>query len=269
MRRRPLLLLPCLALLAFAGTGFKQPLTWGPPSIGGEVRTIDVPVSGGEWYGIPATTDCVVRMPNVPVQARVKVDGCHNIRLVGGELHSDVGPCSAAANGSSESPAIYFNNWSGVAHIEGVKITGPGFSDGIWMTSTHPNSVGQVEGTWIGRLAACQEPVTGYENGWPAEHPDCFQTWSGPNVLRIDKNTCFTIYEGFNVDTNSVADYRGDQAPGAADRHPPHERPPGRAGAERPGVLRRVPVVPSRHRPTQRTPSAPSGTRGTSRPSRA
>jgi hypothetical protein len=204
---------PLLALLALAISGFKEPVTWPAPELSGPVRTFDVPVDGADWYGIPTTTDCVLRMPNRPVAGTVKLDGCRNIRLIGGEFRREADPCAAAQNGTKESAALVLSNWAGTAHVEGVKVRGRGFSDGMYATSTLPNSVVEVEASWFGRFAACNEPQSGYIGGWPAEHPDCFQTWAGPDVIRFDKVTCWTIYEGLNLDSNATANASGVRYP--------------------------------------------------------
>jgi hypothetical protein len=212
---RRLLLLPPLAVFVLATSGFREPLTWPEPPLAAGARVIRVPTSGGVWWGMPATQDCDVRLPPAPVTDTVKVDGCRNVRIVGGAFASQADPCSAVAAGANESPAVYVNDFAGTAHVEGLRIRGPGFSDGIWMTSERPGSVGQVEGNWIGGLAACSEPVP-FGATWVQEHPDCFQTWTGPRVLRFDKNTCWTPYQGINVDTASLPGPSGARAPARA-----------------------------------------------------
>lgn len=94
--------------------------------------------------------------------------------------------------------------------MEGVRIHGRGFSDGMWITSALAGSSAQVEGSSIGGLAACSEPG-GYQTAWPNEHPDCFQTWAGPSALRFDKDTCYTVYEGFNLDSGSWTGPSGEK----------------------------------------------------------
>jgi hypothetical protein len=197
--------------LVVLGAGCMEPLTWAPPVLDGTVRQIDVPRGGGEWFA-PTGQDCEVRMPGEPVQSMVKVFGCRDIMLVGGEWQSDADPCSVAASGANESVALYLANFAGVAHVEGVKVRGPGFSDGVWITSSLPGSSAQVEGSWLGGFAACSEPP-GYQTAWPQEHPDCFQTWAGPSALRFDKNTCRTVYEGLNLDSANWTGPAGERYP--------------------------------------------------------
>jgi hypothetical protein len=199
------------ATLVVLGAGCKEPLSWAPPSLDGTVRQIDVPREGGEWFA-PTTQDCEIRMPAQQVQSMVKVFGCRDIRLVGGEWFSDADPCGTAAAGTEESVALYLANFAGVAHVEGIKAHGPGFSDGMWIASTLPGSSAQVEGSWLGGFAACSEPP-GYQTAWPQEHPDCFQTWAGPSALRFDKNTCRTVYEGFNLDSANWTGPAGEKYP--------------------------------------------------------
>jgi hypothetical protein len=200
---------PLLVLFVLASSGFKEPLTWPAPALSDSVRTFEVPAGGAHWYGVPTNVDCVLKMPDVPVSGTVKLDGCRNIRLIGGEIYSGADPCSAAAQGTGESIGLVLSDWAGIAHVEGLKIHGRGFSDGIYAASTLPSSVIEVEATWLGRFAACSEPASGWINGWPNEHPDCFQTWAGPSQIRFDKVTCWTIYQGLNVDSNNWANSSG------------------------------------------------------------
>jgi hypothetical protein len=209
---RRLLILPTLALFVLATAGFREPLTWPAPSMGAGARAIQVPPSGGDWWGVPLTQDCDVRLPAEPVRRTVKISGCRDVRIVGGEIASDAAPCSEAAKDSASTAGLYVTGFAGVAHVEGLKIHGRGFSDGIWMTSDEPGSVGQVEGNWIAGLAACSEPVP-WDQAWPDEHPDCFQTWTGPATLRFDKNTCWTPYQGLYLDTNQLAGPSGSRLP--------------------------------------------------------
>ena len=76
----------------------------------------------------------------------MKISGCHNGRSVGGEIASHAAPCSDAAKGTASTAGLYVTDFARVAHVEGLSIHGRGFSDGIWMTSDRPGSVGQVEG---------------------------------------------------------------------------------------------------------------------------
>jgi hypothetical protein len=200
---RRLLFAPLLTVLVLGGSGFREPLTWPAPPMGPGARVIEVPTAGGEWGTLPPNVDCEVRMPRVPVTSRVKVVGCRNIRVVGGELRSQADPCSPAAHGTDSWAGVYFQDFAGIAHVEGLRIHGRGFSDGIWLASDKLGSVGQVEGNWIGGLAACSEPRS-FQETWPYEHPDCFQTWNGPLALRFDKNTCWTPYQGFYLDTAAL-----------------------------------------------------------------
>ena len=204
---------PLLALFVLAFSGFKEPVTWPAPTLSDSVRKFDVPVGGADWYGIPSNVDCVLDMPNVPVSGTVKLDGCRNVRLVGGEFRRDADPCGAAQNGNGESVALFLSNFAGTAHVEGLKVHGRGFSDGLHVTSTQPTSVSQVEASWFGGFAACSEPASGSIGGWPKEHPDCFQTWAGPDVIRFDKVTCWTVYEGLNLDSNNYASPTGARYP--------------------------------------------------------
>jgi hypothetical protein len=209
---RRLLILPLLAVLVTVTTGFREPLTWPAPPIANGARVISVPVSGGDWWGVPLSQDCDVRLPSVPVRDTVKIDGCRNIRIVGGEFASSADPCSAVAGGTGSSAALHLANFAGVAHVEGLRIYGRGFSDGIWMASDRAGSVGRVQATWIGGLAACDERVS-FGEEWSYEHPDCFQTWNGPLALEFDKNTCWTPYQGFYLDTNALPGPGGAKTP--------------------------------------------------------
>jgi hypothetical protein len=201
-----------LALAALVSPGLAH--GWPAPSLDGDVRVIHVPPSGGDWYGIPTNQDCEVRMPRRPVGHMVKVHGCHDIRLIGGEVTSSVDPCGSQANGREDSVGIYLTQFSGVAHVERVRVHGRGLSDGIWLSSTLPGSVGQLQRSSFWGFAACTEPAPS-GSPWPDEHPNCFQTWAGPSILRFDRLACWTILEGFNLDTNNQVGPDGRRFPAA------------------------------------------------------
>ena len=148
MRR---LLLCALVALAAASTGCK--LAWAPPALENPF-IINVPPTGIDNY-VPGNWDCEVRMPPVPVTDTVKIDGCRNIVLIGGQVWFPGQP-----NGKPEEPGIYLTNYTDTVHVEGVEMGGSGLTNGLWLSTRHPNTVAQVENILVHELNAKVEPRT-------------------------------------------------------------------------------------------------------------
>ena len=233
---------PVLLLLLFSVSGFREPLTWPAPSPDDPVKTIDVPAAGGSWWGVSTGMDCQVRMPAVPVRAQVKVAGCDDVNIVGGEFKSDADPCSAAAMGDNESPALYLTDFTGTAHIEGILIRGPGFSDGIYMSSTKPNSIGEIEATRIGGCCVCRAGQRQHRR-LAEGAPRLLSGLGGARDPPLRQGHVLDGLPGAQRRHQQLGRRAGEQVPGKPDRRQAHERASRRAQPERSPLLRRVEPV--------------------------
>jgi hypothetical protein len=184
-----LLLLALVAAVAVGTGGCK--LAWAPPMLENPLP-IDVPANGIQ-VTVPGNWDCKVRMPSVTVTDTVRISGCRNIVLIGGRV-SFPGP----PDGLPEEPAINLTNYTDTAHVEGVELGGAGLSNGLWLSTKYPNTTAQVENVFVHGVHAKVEPADG---PWPEEHPDLIQLWQGPSVLRVDRFTGTTDYQGIVPDT--------------------------------------------------------------------
>jgi hypothetical protein len=151
--------------------------------------------------------DCKVNLPAVPITFAVKTLGCNDIEIIGGEIdlsarwRDDGAPGCGSENREKEDYGLFLQNWSGTAHVEGLKLTGAGLSDGIDFASgggPNPNAMIQIENVWVDTL----HPTGSDPDG--CEHPDSVQTWQGPDVIRLDKITTWSNFQGINVDSNAL-----------------------------------------------------------------
>jgi hypothetical protein len=200
--------LACALVVAPAGA-FEEPLTWAPPKLDANPIVHRV-TPWGYSEESPPNRDCLVQMPDQPVTDRVGIYGCRNIVVIGGEfdLRSD------GLSDPGNDPALDVANFSGTAHIEGVKFGGAGLGKAVRFWTDKPGTIVQLENNYVADLHAPSEfALPLYADGWPREHPSIFQTWEGPDLeIRADKNTGYTPYEGFNVDSGAYgAQFKADR----------------------------------------------------------
>jgi hypothetical protein len=143
---------------------------------------------------VPGNWDCRVNMPPVPVTGRIRINGCRNIVMIGGQVEIPGPP-----NGKPEEAGIFITDYTETAHIEGVEMGGRGLTNGLWLSTRYPGTIAQVENVLVRELHAKVES-TDPEN-WPEEHPDVLQTWQGPSVLRIDRLQGTSVYQGLLPDS--------------------------------------------------------------------
>jgi hypothetical protein len=175
-----------------AGARDGARLTWAPPRLDPPVRRVSVPEEGGTWGPFGPSTDCLVQFPLIPVEARVTVRGCHDVVAIGGEIA--IG--GAVREGSTDGVGLHVEDWTGVAHLEGIRLRGSGLSDGLWISSRYAGSVAQVESVRVDEVhGAYSEPLRSCLDV-PAPHPDLIQQWRGPETVRIDRFTGYTSYQG-------------------------------------------------------------------------
>jgi hypothetical protein len=191
------LLVPLGLALALLTGGCK--LTWAPPALENPLPINVGP--GGTTLAVPGNWDCQVNMPPVPVTGRIRIDGCRNIAMIGGQVEIPGPP-----NGKPEEAGISIQNYTDTVHIEGVEMGGKGLTNGLWLSTRHPGTIAQVENVLIKEVHAKVEPADGTD--WPEEHPDLLQLWQGPSVLRIDRLQGTTVYQGLLPDSGAWSDPR-------------------------------------------------------------
>ena len=128
-------------------------LTWPPPSLNAPVSEISVRTSGGLYRG--GGRDCRVRFPGAAVTRRTDIVGCHDVVIVGGDLN--IG--GSVVVGSTAGVGLWVKDFTGLAHIEGLRIRGSGLSDALWISSGADNATAQVENVRVDAVRAAR-PVT-------------------------------------------------------------------------------------------------------------
>jgi hypothetical protein len=195
----------------------EGPLTWAPPTLASPV-VVNVPAEepapqDGLYLIDGGSQDCKVNLPAVPITFAVKTLGCNDIEVIGGEINlssrwqDDGAPGCGAENREKEDYGLFLQNWSGTAHVEGLKLTGAGLSDGVDFASgggPNPNATIQIENVWVDTLHPTDDDPDG------CEHPDSLQTWQGPDVIRLDKITTWSNFQGINVDSNALFAQRAE-----------------------------------------------------------
>ena len=165
-----------------------NPLLWAPPTLVNPV-TVQVTTQNA-LLTLNDNQDYILDLGNQPVDSTVRIQGGHNIVLIGGEI--DVPESQAGSDG------IYLRNQSAGAHIhiEGVDLSGPGMSDGFGIEEPSPDTTVDLENV---RVESLHSP---YEPSWVQLHPDLIQTDTGPTYLRVDGFTGYTPYQGFFLTPN-------------------------------------------------------------------
>jgi hypothetical protein len=184
------LLVPLALFLALSTGGCK--LTWAPPALEAPLN-INIGTGGGS-YNVPDNWDCRVNMPSVPVTGRVKIRGCRNLVMIGGQIEIPGPP-----NGKPEEAGLYLTDYTDTVHVEGVELGGKGLTNGLWLSTRYPGTIAQVENVLVREVHAKVESTE--PDGWTEEHPDLIQLWQGPSVLRVDRFSGTAAYQGIVPDS--------------------------------------------------------------------
>ena len=157
-----------------------------PPLVNAAV--VQVSDSNNDLQLDPAR-DYIVQMPPQPLRASggLKITGGHNVVVVGGEI--DI-PWQGLFPAKDSRRALYLKGQTGIAHVEGVLMTGPDISEGIDLDERLGATV-QIENVRIDHIHARDEVQ------YSDNHPDLIQTWAGPAALEVDHFTGSTDYQGF------------------------------------------------------------------------
>jgi hypothetical protein len=165
-------------------------LSWAPPALDAP-RTVNVPAAGG-GFKLDPKLDYRIVFPNVPVTGAVAIAGGHHVVVIGGEIRM-----AALAT-----QALSLKDWTGVMHVEGLRIDPGGDrgleNDAIRVNNAIPGAYAQIQNVWVDRVSGTYETA----------HGDVMQSWGGPQLVRVDRFTGYTDYQGFYL------------APGDFDWHP-------------------------------------------------
>ena len=228
------LLLVAVAVLCGCQDG--RQLTWAPPALDDPIR-IEVPPEGGQWDP-PRDRDCLVVMPDVPVTDTVRVLGCHDLVLIGGQTK-----IGGAPDGNPPKPGLYLVDYTGTLHVEGWRAGGSGLTDGIWASTRFRGTTAQIQNVYVTGLHAMKEYRLGrFAPGWPEpdEHPDVVQLWQGPTRVPCRPLLGRSPYQGLLSRLHRVSPARLRVEPREDDRPQAHLRRPDPHGAF---VLRLLPAA--------------------------
>lgn len=160
------------------------PLSWAPPTLDRPVVLRVVPGLGE--YRMDPARDYRVVLPPEPFErvGGLTLTGGRNVTLVGGEIRIPRVPVLAP---EPDRRALLLQGQTGSVHVEGLHLTGDGLGEGIDLYQPHADAV-TIENV------RCEQLWTG-----PVDadvHSDVIQTWSGPRMLRVDRLTGITAYQG-------------------------------------------------------------------------
>lgn len=164
-----------------AQSGPGEQLTWAPPELD-DPTTVEVKPEDAVLK-LDADQDYVIEMPDEPldVVGGLVVVGGRNVVLIGGEIR-----ISQPGDRYQDIRGLYLKDQTGTVHVEGLHITGSDLGEGI--------NLDQREGATVQLQNIRVDTVHGERDG---HHADIIQTWAGPSVLRVDRLTGSTTYQGF------------------------------------------------------------------------
>lgn len=173
--------------LALGGAGL---LKFAPPTLSSP-STITVPAGTSKYTCVmTAGVDYIVNLPATP-RGQVVLQGGRNVRLIGGEIASQASFMSLGTEDERDKANRGIkiengSNGSGTAartiHIEGVKFSGPNFSDPIHIADrTENNLTVQIQNCHINGI------IYGGNTRPPNSHSDAIQCYGGPAVLKVDR----------------------------------------------------------------------------------
>lgn len=158
-----------------------EKLTWAPPELDDPV-TVQV-TEDDHGLELDPDKDYIVEMPDEPldVAGGVVIVGGHDVVLIGGEIQ-----ISEPGDRYQEIRGLYLKNQTGTVHVEGLHISGAALGEGI--------NLDERDGATVQLQNILIDTVHGEREG---HHADLIQTWAGPSVLRVDRLTGSTTYQGF------------------------------------------------------------------------
>lgn len=121
-----------------------------------------------------------------PLTNTLLIGGGHNVVIIGGEINKAV--VSSHPN-PDQTYGMYLVDQTGTIHVEGVYFHGAGLGEGV-VTNEGKGATVQLENL---RIEVTYPTPSDY-----SIHPDVFQTWRGPYILRMDHLTGSSTNKAFN-----------------------------------------------------------------------
>lgn len=189
------LLLAATSVIAGPADKTEPPkLAWAPPKLENPV-TLDLSQEA-KWrsFKLKKDQDYIVQMPkDRPWIGELNLYGGRNVVLIGGEVRIP-SPEEDSSFGKGEDGkekrsrrAVYLKGQTGIIHVEGLLISGKGLHEGFNLDEREPGCVVQLQNIRCETL----------HGSFKENHADVIQSWAGPAVLRVDRLTGFTTYQGF------------------------------------------------------------------------
>jgi hypothetical protein len=165
-------------------------LEWAPPVLNNPT-TINITSTGYTETKLDTTKDYVIKLPAQRKVGATVIDGGHNVVIKGGYLTV---PRNDGAG--KETRGLYVKHSTGTVHVEGVKIdgSGGGYIDGL-VFGNMPNAIVQLENVRVVSL-----------HGDAHFHADIIQIWKGVKMIRIDRFTGSSNYQGIFTGNGIGAD---------------------------------------------------------------
>ena len=157
-------------------------LTWAPPRLATPI-TLAIGPDIHELR-LEAGQDYLLVLPRNPLllAGELVIHGGRNVVLIGGEI---VVPSIADAPDPHDRRGLLLKGQTGTVHIEGLRISGAGLSEGIDIDQ-RDGAVVQLENIAIATVHGSRA----------TNHADVVQVWAGPAQLLIDGLTGTTEYQG-------------------------------------------------------------------------
>lgn len=161
-------------------------LRWAPPALS-DPETIDL----GDGYSntkLEPTQDAILRLPDGVKHGAVTIEGGNDIVLIGGAIKIPPGTPPGVANNRFRI-GLYIKGTTGTVHAEGLSFSAaPGVEwDAIDINA--PQATVQLENIRAERL----------RGGYDGLHADVIQPWGGVRVLRVDRLSASSNYQGLMI----------------------------------------------------------------------
>jgi len=158
------------------------PLRWAPPQLQ-DPQTIAL----GQGFAMLHLTpgrDYVLRLPPGRKVGGTFVEGGRNVVVIGGHISVPTGTVS-----DSQRRALYFKDQTGTVHVEGLEIDGSAGGEADAIAINAPQATVQIENVRVDYLHGRQSGT----------HADVVQPWGGVGVLRIDRLTGSSHFQGLTI----------------------------------------------------------------------